>query len=67
MLAAPPPPQAAGFEELSRARLIVDGAPLVNHEILATAIMPRRMNWHDPLRAVVMTGATDSGKTSRSA
>jgi hypothetical protein len=52
-----------GFELLARALLIVDGDPLVDHENLAKIILPSLLNDIEPLRAVVMTGPTDSGKT----
>lgn len=55
--------QTAGFDALSKALLIVDGDPLIDHENLATKILPSLLDDNNPLRAVVMTGPTDSGKT----
>ncbi len=55
--------QTAGFELLSNALLIVDGDPLVDHENLAINILPSLLDDTTPLRAVIMTGPSDSGKT----
>lgn len=63
MLSAPLAPQPAGFEELSKELLIIDGHPFVDRDSLSTKILPRLLNPSNPLRAVVMTGPTDSGKT----
>jgi hypothetical protein len=63
LLAAPPPQQPAGFEELSKTLLIIEGDPFINHDDLATTILPSLLDRTSPLRAVVMTGPTDSGKT----
>jgi hypothetical protein len=63
MVAAVPPPRAAGFDELSKALLMIDGDPLINHENLATKLLPSLIDSNSPLRAVIMTGPIDSGKT----
>lgn len=63
LLAEPAPPQATGMAELSKALLIVDGDPFVDHESLANTILPALLDPNNMLRAVYMTGPTDSGKT----
>jgi hypothetical protein len=63
LVAAEASQQTAGFELLSNALLIVDGDPLVDHENLATNILPSLLDDTKPLRAVIMTGPSDSGKT----
>jgi hypothetical protein len=63
LLAVPAPQQPAGFEELSRTLLIIEGDPFIDHENLATTILPSLLDRNSPVRAVVMTGPTDSGKT----
>ena len=63
LVAAEASQQTAGFELLSNALLIVDGDPLVDHENLATNILPSLLDDTTPLRAVIMTGPSDSGKT----
>lgn len=55
--------QPAGFDELAKARLIVEGHPFINHENLVTTLLPDLLDDNSPLRAVFMTGPTDSGKT----
>jgi len=64
LLAVPPEQRRPiGFDELSRALLIVEGDPFVDHEDLASSILPKLLSRTEPLRAVVMTGPTDCGKT----
>lgn len=55
--------QPAGFDDLAKARLIVEGHPFINHDDLATSILPGLLDDTSPVRAVFMTGPTDSGKT----
>lgn len=51
LLATPPPQQPAGFEELSNTLLIIEGDPFINHENLATTILPSLLDRSGPLRA----------------
>jgi hypothetical protein len=55
--------EPAGFDNLAKARLIVEGHPFINHDALITTILPGLLDHTSPIRAVFMTGPTDSGKT----
>jgi hypothetical protein len=63
MSVATPAPHLAGFDELSNELLMIEGDPFINHENLAKKLLPSLIDTNSPLRAVVMTGPIDSGKT----
>jgi hypothetical protein len=61
--ATPPLAHAAGLADLTDARLIIDGEPFIDRDHLANVVIPQLISPISALRAVIMTGPTDSGKT----